>query len=92
MITNQCVIIKIYSKIKVLKNLILFLFSDLVRGSLCSSLKHILENGLKPPSILTGPVHPWMFIQVNISFGVSNLWIKSLTTSQLPLWSGNGVP
>jgi len=37
--------------------------TDLVRGSLCSSLKHILENGLKPPSILTGPVHPWMFIQ-----------------------------
>ena len=36
---------------------------DLVRGSLCSALKQILEQGLRPTSILGGTIHPWLFIQ-----------------------------
>ena len=37
---------------------------DIVRGSLCSAMKQILDQGLKRTSILGGPVHPWQFIQV----------------------------
>ncbi|XP_028671059.1 small G protein signaling modulator 3 isoform X2 [Erpetoichthys calabaricus] len=36
---------------------------DLVRGSLCPTLKAIFEHGLKKPSILGGPCHPWLFIE-----------------------------
>ncbi|XP_074083102.1 small G protein signaling modulator 3 isoform X1 [Macrotis lagotis] len=36
---------------------------DLVRGTLCPALKSILEHGLKKPSLLGGPGHPWLFIE-----------------------------
>ncbi|XP_063706841.1 small G protein signaling modulator 3 [Culicoides brevitarsis] len=36
---------------------------DLVRGTLCPSLKQIFEHGMKRPSFLGGPCHPWMFIE-----------------------------
>ncbi|CAM4364171.1 unnamed protein product [Leuciscus chuanchicus] len=37
--------------------------NDLVRGSLCPALKAIFQHGLKKPSILGGPCHPWLFIE-----------------------------
>ncbi|XP_068958969.1 small G protein signaling modulator 3 isoform X2 [Petaurus breviceps papuanus] len=36
---------------------------DLVRGTLCPALTSIFEHGLKKPSLLGGPGHPWLFIQ-----------------------------
>ncbi|XP_056653371.1 small G protein signaling modulator 3 isoform X2 [Monodelphis domestica] len=36
---------------------------DLVRGTLCPALQAILEHGLKKPSLLGGPGHPWLFIE-----------------------------
>ncbi|XP_027033168.1 small G protein signaling modulator 3 isoform X1 [Tachysurus fulvidraco] len=37
--------------------------TDLVRGTLCPALKAIFQHGLKKPSILGGPCHPWLFIE-----------------------------
>ena len=37
--------------------------ADLVRGTLCPALKRIFENGMKKPSSLVGPAHPWLFIE-----------------------------
>ncbi|KAL2101394.1 hypothetical protein ACEWY4_003155 [Coilia grayii] len=37
--------------------------TDLVRGTLCPALKDIFQHGLKKPSILGGPCHPWLFIE-----------------------------
>lgn len=37
--------------------------TDLVRGTLCPSIKQVLENGMKRPSFLGGPCHPWLFIE-----------------------------
>lgn len=37
--------------------------TDLVRGTLCASLKQVLEHGMKRPSFLGGPCHPWLFIE-----------------------------
>ncbi|XP_040215502.1 small G protein signaling modulator 3 isoform X1 [Rana temporaria] len=37
--------------------------TDLVRGTLCPSIKAIFEHGLKKPSLLGGPCHPWLFIE-----------------------------
>ncbi|XP_008327899.1 small G protein signaling modulator 3 [Cynoglossus semilaevis] len=37
--------------------------TDLVRGTLCPALKAIFLHGLKKPSILGGPCHPWLFIE-----------------------------
>lgn len=37
--------------------------TDLVRGTLCPSLKAIFDHGLKKPSLLGGPCHPWLFIE-----------------------------
>ncbi|XP_016404818.1 small G protein signaling modulator 3 isoform X1 [Sinocyclocheilus rhinocerous] len=37
--------------------------NDLVRGTLCPALKAIFQHGLKKPSILGGPCHPWLFIE-----------------------------
>ncbi|CAG0902512.1 unnamed protein product [Darwinula stevensoni] len=37
--------------------------ADLVRGNLCSALKAILEHGMKKPSVLGSPCHPWQFIE-----------------------------
>ncbi|XP_071813301.1 small G protein signaling modulator 3 homolog isoform X2 [Apostichopus japonicus] len=37
--------------------------TDLVRGTLCPALKSIFEHGLRQPSILGGPCHPWLFIE-----------------------------
>ncbi|XP_028935119.1 small G protein signaling modulator 3 isoform X2 [Ornithorhynchus anatinus] len=37
--------------------------TDLVRGSLCPALKSIFQHGLKKPSLLGGPCHPWLFIE-----------------------------
>lgn len=36
---------------------------DLVRGTLCPSLKQIFEHGMKQPNFLGGPCHPWLFIE-----------------------------
>ncbi|XP_048575778.1 small G protein signaling modulator 3 homolog isoform X3 [Nematostella vectensis] len=37
--------------------------TDLVRGGLCPALKNIFEHGMRRPSILGGPCHPWLFIE-----------------------------
>lgn len=37
--------------------------TDLVRGTLCPALKDLFQHGLKKPSILGGPCHPWLFIE-----------------------------
>lgn len=34
-----------------------------MRGTLCPALKSIFEHGLKKPSLLGGPCHPWLFIE-----------------------------
>lgn len=36
---------------------------DLIRGTLCPSLKQVFEHGMKRPSFLGGPCHPWLFIE-----------------------------
>jgi len=36
--------------------------ADLVRGNLCPALKRLFEHGIKKPSSIVGPIHPWMFI------------------------------
>ncbi|XP_014211872.1 small G protein signaling modulator 3 homolog isoform X2 [Copidosoma floridanum] len=37
--------------------------TDLVRGGLCPAVKAVLEQGMKRPSFLGGPCHPWLFIE-----------------------------
>jgi small G protein signaling modulator 3 len=37
--------------------------TDLVRGTLCPSIKQVLEHGMKRPNFLGGPCHPWLFIE-----------------------------
>jgi len=37
--------------------------TDLVRGTLCPSIKQVLEHGMKRPTFLGGPCHPWLFIE-----------------------------
>lgn len=37
--------------------------TDLVRGTLALAIKHVLEHGMKRPSFLGGPCHPWLFIE-----------------------------
>lgn len=37
--------------------------TDLVRGTLCPAVKQVLEYGMKRPSFLGGPCHPWLFIE-----------------------------
>merc|ERR1719499_80452 len=37
--------------------------TDLVRGSLCPSIKRVLEHGLRKSPLLLGPCHPWLFIE-----------------------------
>ncbi|KAM9324878.1 small G protein signaling modulator 3 [Gastrophryne carolinensis] len=37
--------------------------TDLVRGTLCPGIKAIFEHGLRKPSLLGGPCHPWLFIE-----------------------------
>ena len=37
--------------------------TDLVRGGLCPAIKAVLEHGMKRPSFLGGPCHPWLFIE-----------------------------
>ncbi|OXU22236.1 hypothetical protein TSAR_016879 [Trichomalopsis sarcophagae] len=37
--------------------------TDLVRGGLCPAIKSVLEHGMKRPSFLGGPCHPWLFIE-----------------------------
>ncbi|XP_050546221.1 small G protein signaling modulator 3 homolog isoform X2 [Daktulosphaira vitifoliae] len=39
------------------------IITDLVRGSLCSAIKQVLEHGIKRPYFLGGPCHPWLFIE-----------------------------
>ena len=34
-----------------------------VRGSLCPSIKRVLEHGLRKSPLLLGPCHPWLFIE-----------------------------
>lgn len=36
--------------------------TDIVRGSLCPAIKHLLEQGLQRSSVLAGPLHPWQFV------------------------------
>lgn len=37
--------------------------TDLVRGTLAPTIKQVLENGMKRPTFLGGPCHPWLFIE-----------------------------
>ncbi|XP_043585109.1 small G protein signaling modulator 3 homolog isoform X3 [Bombus pyrosoma] len=37
--------------------------TDLVRGTLCPAIKAVLEHGMRRPSFLGGPCHPWLFIE-----------------------------
>lgn len=37
--------------------------TDLVRGTLCPAIKQVFEYGMKRPSFLGGPCHPWLFIE-----------------------------
>ncbi|KAJ8873633.1 hypothetical protein PR048_024455 [Dryococelus australis] len=37
--------------------------TDLVRGTLCPTIKQVLEHGMKKPTILGGLCHPWLFIE-----------------------------
>ncbi|XP_053694726.1 small G protein signaling modulator 3 homolog isoform X1 [Sabethes cyaneus] len=37
--------------------------TDLVRGTLAPTIKQVLEHGMKRPSFLGGPCHPWLFIE-----------------------------
>lgn len=37
--------------------------TDLVRGTLAPAIKQVLEHGMKRPSFLGGPCHPWLFIE-----------------------------
>ncbi|XP_064478602.1 small G protein signaling modulator 3 homolog [Ornithodoros turicata] len=37
--------------------------TDLVRGTLCPTVKAILEYGMKRSLLLAGPCHPWLFIE-----------------------------
>ncbi|XP_044184394.1 small G protein signaling modulator 3-like isoform X3 [Acropora millepora] len=37
--------------------------TDLVRGGLCPALKSIFQHGMRKPSILGGPCHPWLFLE-----------------------------
>lgn len=46
--------------------------TDLVRGTLCPALKAIFQHGLKKPSILGGPCHPWLFIE-EVTFNSKSL-------------------
>ncbi|XP_046658529.1 small G protein signaling modulator 3 homolog isoform X3 [Homalodisca vitripennis] len=37
--------------------------TDLCRGNLCPTIKQVLEHGMKRPTFLGGPCHPWLFIE-----------------------------
>lgn len=37
--------------------------TDLVRGTLAPCIKQVLEHGMKRPSFLGSPCHPWLFIE-----------------------------
>lgn len=37
--------------------------TDLVRGTLAPAIKQVLEHGMRRPSFLGGPCHPWLFIE-----------------------------
>ncbi|XP_055849031.1 small G protein signaling modulator 3 homolog isoform X2 [Episyrphus balteatus] len=37
--------------------------TDLVRGTLAPAIKQVLEHGMKRPTFLGGPCHPWLFIE-----------------------------
>lgn len=37
--------------------------TDLARGTFAPTMKHVLEHGMKRPSFLGGPCHPWLFIE-----------------------------
>ncbi|EDW15678.1 small G protein signaling modulator 3 homolog [Drosophila mojavensis] len=37
--------------------------TDLVRGTLAPAIKAFLEHGMKRPTFLGGPIHPWLFIE-----------------------------
>ncbi|XP_068674823.1 small G protein signaling modulator 3-like isoform X1 [Montipora foliosa] len=37
--------------------------TDLVRGGICPALKSIFLHGMRKPSILGGPCHPWLFLE-----------------------------
>lgn len=53
--------------------------NDLVRGTLCPALKAIFQHGLKKPSILGGPCHPWLFIEeVHDNFCERNVLLSLL--------------
>ncbi|XP_050313746.1 small G protein signaling modulator 3 homolog isoform X2 [Anthonomus grandis grandis] len=37
--------------------------TDLVRGVLCPVIKQVFEHGMKRPTFLGSPCHPWLFIE-----------------------------
>ena len=50
--------------------------SDIVRGCLCPAIKSIFDHGLLRKSpLLSGPVHPWVFIEEAASKEVSTKFI-----------------
>ena len=51
--------------------------SDIVRGCLCPAIKAIFDHGLLRKSpLLSGPVHPWVFIEEAASKEVRELFLR----------------
>ena len=59
--------------------------SDIVRGCLCPAIKAVFDHGLLRKSpLLSGPVHPWVFIEEAASKEVhpkQYVMLKGLITS-----------
>lgn len=60
--------------------------TDLVRGTLCPALKAIFMHGLKKPSILGGPCHPWLFIEEVLAVCGHTRWHPVANTDALTLF------
>ena len=52
--------------------------TTLIRGNICSSLKSIFEHGLKKPSVLGTPLHPWHFIEDTVDHEVKEQFTQIL--------------
>ena len=51
--------------------------SDIVRGCLCPAIKAIFDHGLLRKSpLLSGPVHPWVFIEEAASKEVREIFLR----------------
>ena len=57
--------------------------SDIVRGCLCPAIKSIFDHGLLRKSpLLSGPVHPWVFIEEAAS---KEVWVFILILNWITL-------